>query len=132
MSAIDPQTGCRGICIETGMESFYCRQCGRCCRTLDYHSGITAEDVASWQESGRADILEWVGVTRSNCLVPVYRIWVTPGTNQLAEVCPFLKRQSSENRWLCRIHDVKPKICREYPVSRKHALKTGCRGFETR
>ncbi len=28
------------------------------------------------------------------------------------------------------IHDVKPEHCQNYPKSREHAEKTGCRGFE--
>jgi len=128
---VDPETGHRGLRIETGMETFICRQCGQCCQSLDYHNEVTAEDVAQWKELGRPDILKWVGVFKRDGRATGYRIWMTPGTRQLAEQCPFLHKEPSENRWTCRIHDVKPAICREYPVSRKHALMTGCPGFET-
>lgn len=53
-----------------------------------------------------------------------------PGKNQLADTCPFLKKIPAENRWVCKIHDIKPAICRRYPVSRKHAVMTGCPGFD--
>jgi Fe-S-cluster containining protein len=52
-----------------------------------------------------------------------------PGTREFAEACPFLQQKPAENRWICRIHNVKPQICRNYPVSRKHAVMTGCSGF---
>jgi len=30
---------------------------------------------------------------------------------------------------LCRIHDVKPSICRDFPRTTEHAEESGCRGF---
>ena len=128
----DPENGRWGIRIHTGMEDFRCRQCGQCCRTLDYHDQLTAEDVASWQACQQTEILDWVGVFRGEGGQAVYRMWVKPGTTQLVETCPFLHQVASQNRWECRIHQVKPGICRNYPVSRKHALMTGCPGFGTR
>lgn len=126
----DPATGQEGLSIETGMEDFSCRQCGHCCRTLDYHREVIEEDVALWQELGRSDILQWVGVFTGERNKKSYRIWTTPGTTALAEGCPFLKNISSENRSVCLIQDVKPGICRQYPSSRKHAVMTGCPGFK--
>ncbi|RJQ65207.1 MAG: YkgJ family cysteine cluster protein [Desulfobacteraceae bacterium] len=125
------ETGRAGIRVQTDMEAFACRQCGQCCRSLAYHDGITAQDVAKLKECGRLDILEWVGQTQTAEGQTVYRIWITPGSNQFAVLCPFLKSGPSPERWLCSIHDVKPTICRNYPVSRKHALMTGCPGFDT-
>lgn len=125
----DPETGLEGIRIDTGMDTFACRQCGHCCRRLEYRQEVTAEDVARWRELDRQDILEWVGIFRKDGRESGYRIWVLPGTRQPARQCPFLEKIASENRWACRIHDVKPTICRNYPVSRKHAVMTGCPGI---
>jgi len=127
---VDPKTGGCGVRIETGMESYVCRQCGRCCMSLDYHDTVTLQDVEKWQALGRADILERVGVYPRPGRKTAYRIWMIPGKNQPAETCPFLEKIPAENRWICRIHDVKPTICRQYPVSRKHAVMTGCPGFD--
>lgn len=129
----DTRNGNRGIRIHTGMEAFKCRQCGRCCRDLDYHNELAAEDVDRWNVLGRKDILNWVGIFKTGERETThYRIWMTPDTRELAEVCPFLKKVPTENRWICSIHDVKPAICRNYPVSRKHATMTGCPGFTPR
>jgi len=128
--AVDPKTGHRGMRIETNMESYTCRQCGRCCTSLDYHDAVTSQDVEKWRELGRSDILEQVGVYQRQGRKTTYRIWMIPGKNQLAKPCPFLKKIPSENRRICAIHDIKPAICRQYPVSRKHALMTGCPGFD--
>ena len=126
----DPCGEQTGVRIETGMRAFACKQCGHCCRNLDYNGKVAAEDVARWEAAGRRDILKWVSVSRQKSGQSAYLMWVTPGTNQYAKPCPFLRRGSSPDRWICAIHDVKPAVCRQYPITRKHALKTGCRGFE--
>ena len=127
---VDPATGRPGIRIETQMEDFNCRQCGRCCRALDYHHEVTEADMDRLKASGREDITEWVEVTAGEDQITAYRIWVSPKTGQLVTPCPFLDKDPASNRWNCRIHDIKPGICRQYPVSRKHALMTGCLGFK--
>jgi Fe-S-cluster containining protein len=126
---VDPETGEAGIRIETGMEGFACRQCGACCRRLNYSEELTETDLQRWRDEGRHDILEWVGTTTNLKGERIHRMWIVPGTCRIAEKCPFLTRVSYENRWKCSIQDTKPKICRSYPMSRKHALLTGCPGF---
>ena len=128
--AVHPDSGQPAIRIETGMENFVCRQCGQCCVSLDYHGELTTDDVALWKKLGRDDILKWVRTVKMEDERGHYRIWTIPGTTRLADVCPFLKKEPSENHWRCLIQDVKPRICRQYPASRKHASMTGCRGFE--
>jgi Fe-S-cluster containining protein len=127
---VDSESGVHGIRVETGMEDFRCRQCGRCCRVLDYHDQVTREDVEQWNKAGRSDILDWVSESTLTDGRRSFRIWTTPGTREIADECPFLARNSAQNRWVCGIHEIKPGICRNYPVSRKHALMTGCPGFD--
>jgi Fe-S-cluster containining protein len=122
--------GPEGVVVETGMEDFRCRQCGQCCRFLDYRKELADEDYKLWEELGREDILKKVKVIRKEGEVVGYRIWIDPVTGQVAETCPWLKKDSENNRYLCTIHDVRPRICRQYPGSRKHARMTGCPGFK--
>jgi Fe-S-cluster containining protein len=117
-----------GLWIRTGMDDFACLQCGRCCRKLAYRDGCTVADCRRWVESGRTDILDWVGTVKQDGVVTACRIWMVPGTNRYAETCPWLKRGDNPNRYVCTIHDVRPTICRQYPGTRKHARMTGCRG----
>ena len=117
-----------GLCVDTGMDGFTCLQCGRCCRLLDYRDGCSLDDFRRWRNLGRSDILRWVGTVREAGQVVACRIWMVPGTNRFAEVCPWLKRGDRPDRFTCTIHDVRPTICREYPGSRKHARMTGCSG----
>jgi len=48
----------------------------------------------------------------------------------------MVKKGSKVNKYICRIHDVKPEHLsphshfRKYPRSKNHAEETGCRGFE--
>ncbi len=126
----DPDTARPGVRIATNMEGYVCRQCGRCCSTLDYHDEISAGDVARWEAERRSDILRWVEVRKGDGPNRRYRIWVDPRSGKLAVPCPFLEKDPAGPRWHCQIHAVKPEICRQYPISRKHALMTGCRGFE--
>jgi Fe-S-cluster containining protein len=122
----------KGIWVETGMEDFKCLQCGQCCRFLDYHKELNHEDYFFWQSLGRADIMKRVGVIKRAGEIVAYRMWIDPVTNQISEGCPWLIRDSENNRYICRIHDVRPKICRQYPGSRKHARMTGCNAFNLR
>jgi len=127
----DQDTKTAGILLSTGMQDFTCKQCGHCCQTLIYHDSLTPEDVDAWKQSGRNDILEWVGVFPKKGAETIYRVWMKPGTRDFVRGCPFLYKNPHENIWYCRIQDVKPKFCRQYPLSRKHALMTGCPGFNT-
>ena len=129
-TATDPETGRMGVRIETQMASFACRQCGRCCSALDYRYEVNEEDVLRWKALDRRDILQWVERVDCHKGRTGYRVWVVPGTHKRSESCPFLKKNPANNLWVCQIHTVKPQICRNYPVSRKHALMTGCRGFD--
>jgi Fe-S-cluster containining protein len=118
-----------GVWIATDMEAFSCRNCGRCCHVLGYHDQLTAKDYRRFQTRGRTDILQWIECNQRRGRIVSYRIWVQPGTRRLCEICPWLRQMPVTGRWECRIHDVKPLICRQYPGSRKHALMTGCPGF---
>lgn len=127
---IHPRRRTRGLWMETGMEDFVCRQCGQCCRNLDFHKECSPADVAYWRRLGRDDILARVGRTQPPGQAPIYRIWVDPRTREVEKGCPWLRYRPQTNRYECRIHDVRPQICRDYPGSRRHARMTGCPAFE--
>lgn len=120
-----------GLWIVTGMEAFTCRQCGHCCRNLDYYDQLTEADCHRWQALGRTDILEKVRRFKQQDNTFVYRMWERRGVANPDRICPWLNKIPTQNRWECRIHEVRPGICRQYPGSRKHAEMTGCPGFTT-
>jgi len=121
-------TGNKGIWIETEMAKFKCRQCGNCCRNLKYSNDCTENDYKQWTDLGRKDILEKVIIIQSDKKMPTYKIWKETGTSQLLPKCPWLVLSNANGRYECGIQDVKPEYCRQYPLTRKHAMMTGCKG----
>ena len=92
---------------------FKCKQCGNCCLNLTgaFQACASEADIRRWEEAGRD-------------------IWVNPRTGDDVARCPWLRKVPGADKYSCRIHDVKPDHCRRYPVSRKHAERTGCGGFD--
>ena len=110
---------------------FECRQCGHCCLNLTwaFQACASEADIRRWEKAGRDDILAWVDWIALGD-ESICDIWVNPRTGDDASRCPWLRKVRGTDTYVCRIHDVKPDHCRRYPVSRKHAERTGCRGFE--
>jgi len=111
---------------------FKCKQCGYCCLNLleAYYTSLHPDDIELWRKKARPEILAWVVVTSTDNPHDKYHAWVSPITGEHVERCPWLRKLPNKNVYICRIQDVKPKHCREYPTSRKHAEDTGCKGFE--
>ncbi len=114
------------------MDNFNCKQCGHCCLNLNdaFATTVSEDDILLWESKGRHDILEWVDVIPLGDDEAVYDIWINPETGEDVARCPWLRKLPNKDKYICRIHDVKPAHCREYPHSQKHADETGCGGFE--
>ncbi len=113
-----------GIWVITEMEKFNCKQCGNCCLNLSdaYSTTANEEDILRWEKEGRIDILECIDMYTMD-------LWFSPKTGDELNRCPWLRKLPNKNKYICRIHDTKPKHCIDYPKSVKHALKTKCKGF---
>ena len=111
-------------------KGFKCIQCGQCCLNLldSFQTSATDQDIKMWDSEGRDDILEWVDPIHVGGNQYVYDIWISPVTGEDVQRCPWLRKLPNQDKYICRIHDVKPEHCRNYPKSKKHAQKTGCRG----
>jgi Fe-S-cluster containining protein len=96
-----------------------------------YWTYANPKDIELWKSEGRDDILAWVTVIRTDGL-PEYDLWTSPTTGEEVERCPSLRKLPNKNKYACRINKAKPKHCRDYPPSRKHAEETGCKGFKKR
>lgn len=81
-----------------------------------------------WEAAGRDDILAWVGLIAVGD-TRVYDLWIDPKTGDDVSRCPWVEQVPGTDRYVCRIHDLKPDQCRRYPQSRKHADETGCQGY---
>ena len=114
-----------GVWIENQMNDFVCKRCGNCCRNLE--NACAREDLQLWESLGRIDILSWVKKKQLDNGQVQYRAWIDPQTGQPADSCPFLGQHPDTDLFYCTIHAIKPLVCREYPYTKKHAKKTGCR-----
>jgi Fe-S-cluster containining protein len=114
----------------------HCSYCGHCCLNLSdaYQASATDEDIELWKAEGREDILEWVGfipigIDESGTTHFMYDIWISPRTSDYVYRCPWLRKLPKRDKYVSRIQQVKPSVCRDFPKSRDHAEKSGCRGF---
>ncbi|MGA7144202.1 MAG: YkgJ family cysteine cluster protein [Desulfobacterales bacterium] len=123
---LDTERNEKGIWVETEMEKFRCKQCGHCCLNLTdaYCNSVLDEDVNRWKSEDRDDILKFVDQSSF-----FNDIWIDQETGEELGRCPWLKKLSN-NKYTCRIHHTKPTHCRNYPHSKRHALTTGCKGFD--
>jgi len=101
-----------------------CTQCGKCC--LKYGGsglgGATDEDLAMWEET-RPDIMQYIDEVCPD-------LWVSPVTGEEMFRCPFLRKRPKQDKYNCRIHDVRPWVCRDYPVSIQQMLDDECEMLE--
>lgn len=111
-------------------KGFKCRQCGNCCLFLDaYCTTVDEDDILMWEEAGREDIIDWVETIETDNGRFINEIWISPRTREDVKRCPWLRKLPGKDKYICRIQALKPRHCREYPLSRKHAKYTNCPGF---
>ncbi len=101
-------------------KNFECKQCGRCC--LLYGSCLPAfpKDLELWEKEGRDDILAWVEFPGD--------LWTNQENHKEVDRCPWLRKFPNKNKYYCRIYDVRPEVCRKYPVDKEQALHDKCPG----
>jgi Fe-S-cluster containining protein len=91
----------------SGLARHQCLCCGRCCESFGGHLNASRADLARWRSLGRTDLLRRVSA--------IGWIWIDPETGLLEPSCPFLERVGPD-RQICRINEVKPDMCRDYPT----------------
>ncbi|MBP7121384.1 MAG: YkgJ family cysteine cluster protein [Methanolinea sp.] len=103
-----------------------CRQCGHCCERWGWGQKGTVDDLIPWIRQDKQDILQHVTVyldsnrkvrgtdVAAGDLPYILKVWFwqDPSGRRL-RYCPFLARRE-DGRAFCRIHDVRPAVCREY------------------
>ena len=101
-----------------------CNQCGKCCINYPYGLGCATDaDLARLEAAGRDDVLAWIPKT-----VPDY--WISPITGNEADRCPWLRKMPNQQKYKCLIYDVRPDVCRIYPVDIEQMLKDKCEMLE--
>jgi Fe-S-cluster containining protein len=103
-----------------------CLQCGKCCERWGWGQKGIVEDLIPWLEENRTDILQHVAIRLTDGrrvsgsslsaadLPRITRVtyWQDTDGTEVRE-CPFFRR-SPVGKALCTIHEVKPRVCREF------------------
>ncbi len=98
-----------------------CNQCGKCC--IKYSNGglsASQSEIELW-EIFKPDIYQYV----SNG-----KIWVDPKTGEQIECCPWLRKESSQEKYACDIYDDRPEDCRLYPTNIDEMQRDECEMLE--
>lgn len=101
---------------------FNCLKCGQCCKTVVINVG--SNDILRWQKAGRADILREVSWLHNYPRKGTGGFYIIKTTFNPKQPCPFLGPDN-----LCAIQDIKPRACRDYPLSHDKAIP-GCPASE--
>ena len=73
-----------------------------------FSTSVTEDDIRMWEDEGRDDILDWVDPIHIGSNQYVYDIWISPVTGEDVKRCPWLRKLPNQNKYICRIHNLKP------------------------
>ena len=107
-----------------------CTQCGRCCTNENFMGSLAAsgEDVRRWRKEGRGDILEWVWIF-GDADDPWGDLWINSAEHE-AQRCPFVRKVRGQDKYVCRIYETRPAVCRAYPQNVEHMKAVNCEMLE--
>jgi len=102
-----------------------CTHCGKCC--LKYKGdkwlgSATEADMLLWLIRA-PEVLDYLGGNH-------YDLWVSPETGKELQRCPWLDKLPSQEKYRCRIHDVRPEVCRDYPIDFDQMIDLDCEMLE--
>ena len=114
------------------LDNFNCTGCGKCCTYGPYMKTLSAdeEDIQRWEDADRYDILDTAHIFDWGDDKPrLADLWMDPetGDESTSDVCPWVKKVGADN-WHCTIHEVRPNVCRNYPISKKQRDEFECPG----
>ncbi len=92
----------------TALTDFDCMKCGACC--FDNKVELEATDLARFKAAGRDDLLRRVSRQKGKLLLPLAPTKDKP--------CVHLKQLK------CTIYDVRPHLCRDFPVGTENCLSS--------
>lgn len=92
----------------TALTHFDCMKCGACC--FDNRVELEAPDLARFKAAGRDDLLRRVSRQKGKLLLPLAPTKDKP--------CVHLKQLK------CTIYDVRPHLCRDFPVGTENCLSS--------
>jgi Fe-S-cluster containining protein len=102
-----------------------CTQCGKCCLKYkggDWLGSATEVDMLFWLIR-RPEVLDYVDDIRHD-------LWISPITGEKMQRCPWLRKLPRQEKYICRIHDVRPEVCRDYPTDIDQMISLDCEMLE--
>lgn len=92
-------------------KTFTCNQCGECCKIV---VKLSKEEINKIKNRGYKDFLvnDPIKSGKNNCL------------KRINGICIFSTKK--ENKYYCKIYDIRPKICRLYPFINKNIKISSC------
>jgi uncharacterized protein len=99
-----------------------CNGCGKCCEKYGHSLQANQRDVDRWR-SDRPDILRYMDPLLGD-------LWLNPQTGEEVQRCPWLRKMPREQRFKCRIYELRPDVCRDYPVNVQQMIDDGCEMLE--
>lgn len=110
---------------KTKQVKFECKRCGDCCKR-DWNLKLDPETIIEWMRKRRDDLLHHVVFHPRFLLHPEYSNYepipiIDNGHILFGDypnrACPFLVKKP-DGKTSCKIHKVKPLICKEFPFHR--------------
>ena len=101
-----------------------CTHCGKCClkKGDNWLGSATEADLLLWLIRA-PEVLDYVGGNRCD-------LWVSPETGKKMQSCPWLDKLPSQEKYECQIHDVRPEVCRDYPIDFDQMIDLDCEMLE--
>lgn len=100
-----------------------CNQCGKCC--IKYSKGglsVSKSEIELW-DIFKPNIYKYVKDGE---------IWFDPDSNKQLEECPWLEKETNQNKYTCAIYFDRPNDCKYYPVTIEQMIEDGCEMIEER
>jgi len=98
-----------------------CNQCGKCC--IKYGNGglTTSTNQLNYWYDNKPEIHQYVKDGN---------IWFDPVTGKQIELCPWLRKEPSQNIYTCAIYFDRPDDCKFYPSTLNEMVADGCEMIE--
>ena len=100
-----------------------CTGCGKCCTNASYMGSMAAtpEDMRRWRKEERDDILQYASELPH---MGSADLWIHPDSGRELTRCPFVRKSGA--RYICKIHETRPEVCRGYPYHYDQMTDIGC------
>jgi Fe-S-cluster containining protein len=102
-----------------------CNHCGKCCLKYEgdnWLGSATEADMLLWLIRA-PEVLDYAGGTGRD-------LWVNPETGKEMQRCPWLDKLPGQKKYQCQIHDVRPEVCRDYPIDFVQMIDLDCEMLE--